>query len=316
MIKSIVHLFVALSIFVSPPSLIAQENEKQETGSPLKIDFDLFHSDNNDDINPRIAVEYELDSFLKTNEKHTKRGSYYFYGNAKARLVHAWGSEANNVPSFLEARYGLLWNLSGVETLEELPPIPPEGDNGFVESEPQLEYDYGKIGIVGSLLADTDDGADNTNISGGIVATYAAITAFPDWKVTLPSLLAAIDYVSPQSADVREEVGVGISSFPRFRGAIIWSWDFGAKLDFKNKFSHQLGLLVHYQYVKQFDQEEEWKNKGYDEYDLASFKLLYHFERKNVNKWGLRDVFVGYSTGRQIDYEDDDSRVILGITLQ
>lgn len=316
MIKAIVCLSMVISIFVSPPNLSAQENEKQKTESPLKIDFDLFHSDNNDDINPRIAVEYKLDSFLETTEKQTKRGSYYFHGNAKARLMHAWGSDVNNQPSFFEARYGLLWNLSGVETLDVLPPIPSEGDSKFVPTESQLEYDHGKIGVVGSFMADSDDGADNTNIYGGIVATYAAITAFSDWRVTLPSILAAIDYVSPQSADVREEIGGGTSSFPRFRGAIIWSWDFGAKLELKNKFAQQLGLLVHYQYVKQFDQEDAWKKRGFDEYDLSSFKLLYHFRRKNVNKWGLRNIFAGYSTGRLIDYEDDDNRVILGVTLQ
>jgi hypothetical protein len=316
MIKAIVCYSMLISVFLSPPNLCAQENENQETKSPLKIDFDLFHSDNNDDINPRISLEYKIDSFLETTEKLTKRGSYYFHGNAKANLIHAWGSDVNNQPSFLEGRYGLLWNLSGVEALDELPPMPAEEESGFVPTESQLEYNYGKIGVVGSLMADTDDGADNTNIYGGIVATYAAINAFPDWRVSLPSLLAAIEYVSPQSADVRDEIGVGTSSFPRFRGAILWSWDFGAKLELKNKIAHQLGLLVHCQYFKQFDQEDVWKKRGFDEYDLASFKLLYHFGRKNVNKWGLRNIFAGYTTGRLIDYENDDKRVILGVILQ
>jgi hypothetical protein len=330
MSKTVACLAVALSMFMAPPSLFAKAKKIQNPQSPLSVDFDMFHSDNNDEIQPRIAVEYVLETtpLLETDEKELKIGSYYFDGSAKARLVHAWGSDLNNEPTFLESQYGILWNMSHVEERDELPggtktkvagslpPLPPVDEKKPSEIENPLDYNYGVIKLQGSLAADTNDSADNTNIYGGIVAIYAENGAFPDWDITIPSFLAGLDYVSPQSADLREEIGVGTSSFPRFRGAILWSWDFGAKLDLKNSFAYRLGLLIYYQYVKQFDQEDEWKNRGYDEYDLASFKLLYRFEMKNVNKWGLRNIFAGYSTGRLIDYEEDDNRFIIGITLQ
>ncbi len=323
--SKIIPWFLILSfVWILPADLLAQEDKKDE--GPLKIDFDLFHSDNNQELRPRITVNYTPDSFYEGTEKEISIGSYYLEAGAEARLIHAWGTDVNNEPSFVDAKFGLLWNMSHKEEKDtlpssgpgSLPTSPPVGEGGFVpvpDPSPK-DYNYGKLGLKGIVLAEADENAENTNLTGGIECAYSAVGAFKKWLVPLPSLWLNLDYVSPLNADVRKALGLDTSAFPRFRGALLWSWDFGADLWSENPIGKQLAFQLHYRYAKEFDQEDAWKALGFDEYDQINLKLTYRFQSKSVKTWGLRDIYAGYTTGRFIAHEEDDNRVYLGVTLQ
>ncbi len=326
--KKVIKWTLILSLaFFLPANLLAQEEKKAtKDEGPLKIDFDLVHSDNNQELRPKITIDYNLDSFYSGTEKKLNIGSYYLEADAKAQFVHAWGTDLNNEPSMVNAKFGILWNMSNKEERNELPggepdslPAgPPVGDESFVPlpaTDPK-DYNYGKIGLKANAMTETDENGENTNLSGGIECAYSAIGAFEDWLLPLPSLWLNMDYVSPQNADMRKVMGVGTSAFPRFRGALLWSWDFGADFWGKSKIGKQLSFQLHYRYAKEFDQERVWKDIEFDEYDQINLKLTYRFDRESVKKLGLRDFYAGYTSGRSIAHEEDDRRVYIGVTLQ
>lgn len=319
--------WVVMACLALPANLFALEGTRTGTDKgPLTIDAGLLHSDNNKEFRPKLTLDYRRDSFASWDEKPATMGSYYLEADARARFVHVWGENLNNEPSLVKLKLGFLWNMSGMKERENLPgsvpgalpAAPPVGDGDFVPVPGPApgDYNYGKMGLKASAMAETDDHAENTNLTAGVEWAYSAVGAFQELTVPLPSAWLALDCVSPQSADARKALKVSTSAFPRFRGALLWNWDFGADLLGHSRIGKQLAFQAHYRYAKEFDQDDAWKDRGFDDYDQLNLKFTYRFEWPHVQKLGLRDLYAGYTSGRAIAHEKNDQRVYLGVTLQ
>ena len=291
--------------------LMTQTSFAEEENSKLyKIDFDLFHSSSEETINPKIHVKLGPKEW-ETNEKKAHIGTYYYLAGVDAEFTHTWKDDLNNVPSWANLSTGLLWNISAVEEADG----PPPGPDAVINSP--MAYDYGKMGIRLQTQIETDDTASNVNWLGGGVLTYAAPPgAFDQWLPPLPALLIAFEQVKPQNDDARKALNVDDSSYPRFRGVILWNWAVGQTLTDTNTVIRNLHLQLHYLYFKEFDQTDIWKAKEYDEYSQINTRVRYLLPHDKRKLFAIREIYVGYSDGRQIDYAQNDSRVLMGITLQ
>lgn len=313
-----------LILVIAWPGCAFAREEMFTDKKPLQIDLDVFHSDNQSDFHPRIAIVYEPEPFFSGKEKQLGVGSGYLEGDYSFRFVHTWGSDVDDEPSVADLRFGLLWNLSRMKTADQLPGTavdslpdgPPVTDSGFVPVSDPILYNYGAVGLKAHFRGETDENADNVNLAAGIECAYSAFGAFQDRLLPLPSAWVALDYVAPQNAEARRTTGVDSSPYPRFRAGVLWNWPFGATLFPESPLGKALAFQLHYRYTRAFDQPGPWKDRQFDAYDQVDMRLFYHFAWPDVQRFGLRNLFLGYSSGRQIPHAANDNRVIFGITLQ
>ena len=299
--------------------LFAEEPGDKKDEKPYKVDLDLFHSNDEGDIQPRIAITYK-DSIFDGNLIKSKTGYYNFNCSIDSLFTHSWGTDTDNDMSYIDMDFGLVWFLSELEKREHIPAgqLPPSAEgSGYVEVKSTEKYNYGTMKIKGNIRVESDDNGGNFNIAGGIVFIYDSYGAFKkEIPFQLPSLLLAFEYVDTQNENARDALGVGGSSYPRFRGALLWNLYIGEMLFKNRKYAKNTALQMHYRYFKEYDQETPWTDRNYDKYDQYHIKGIYNFPHTEIKKLGLRNMFIGYSSGRQIAHEEDDERIYIGITLQ
>ena len=308
--KMRIWIITILILFI-PFSVYGEDDETDGAKSWVSVDLNLFHSDTKMEVNPGIDVE--IGPFnLESSERDAAVGSYYWLFGMIAKVVHTWDEDLNNMPSFARINGGLFWNLTAMKEADSLPPMP--GEETTIE-DPRA-YAYGRLGLNLLGRVETDENANNVNFTGGITAAYAARDAFSDLFLPPPSLAFIYEYVKPYEAEAREALGVDDASFPRLRLSLLWNWSFGEKIAEDTAFFKQLALQIHYRYAKEFNQPTAWKQAGFDEYDQIDARLRYIYSIVQIKKIGIREIYVGYSSGRLIAHTLDDDRILFGIVIQ
>ncbi|MDY6952292.1 MAG: hypothetical protein SWE60_12325 [Thermodesulfobacteriota bacterium] len=306
-----VFVLVALCLLFSARAYGVEE-KKDENGffkDLVNVKLDLFHSDTEGDINPKLGLTIGPKEW-ETHERELCIGSGYLIWGFEGEVVQVWDDKLDQEPSFLQGNAGLLWKLAEVEEADGLPPLPGEVQKS------SFKYNYGGIRLKAHAQAETDDDADNVNLVGGAELVYSSLGAFKDPVIPLPSFGVTYEYVGPTETEARDRLGADTSSFSRMRAFVLWSWDFGGKLAGSVPFVKHLGLQAHYRFAKEYDQPEVWKAARYDEYDQASAKLRYLFPHGKRETLGLREIYAGFSSGRQLAHAEDDDRILLGVLIQ
>lgn len=298
----------------------ASPNSDNDSIKPIEkkwfdFDLDVFDSDNLGEIQPKVALNLGPIDW-ETGEKETRYGSYYYLGGIKGDISYTFDENASLKPSVASGYAGIFWNISKVIKKERNPndtsiPVPP-ADQLITESS--FTYNYGAMGLQLFVEAETDEKIDNNLFVGGVNFVYTPKTTFSGgWRP--PAITLSFGYAKPDEAAAREKLGLDSSLFPRFRTEVLWNWNFGEAFFSSHSIARNFEFRLDYRYVQQFDQEAAWENLDNDQYDMTDCALLYNFPFSEGQKLGIRNIYIGYSTGRMLDYVEDDDRIYVGIAF-
>lgn len=314
--SAIIFIIVSLFVFSGPAhGEEAQENEKSFFKDLIKVDLGAVNSNQENNVKPRLSLELGPRDW-EGNERGVVIGRGYLQAGLEGQFVQVWDDQLDIEPSFIKGKTGLLWKLSEVEESGTVPPSPGAIIVGETDSNAVLKYNYGGISLNAQAQVETDDDASNVNLVGGAELVYSSYGAFKKFFLSIPSCGVAYEYVEPTEAETRDQLGADTSSFPRMRSFVLWNWEVGQKLAADVMFMEHLAIQVHYRYAREYEQSDAWKNKGYDEYDQITAKLRYNLPADKRATFRIREIYAGFSSGRQLAQAEDDDRILLGILIQ
>ncbi|MFH1097981.1 MAG: hypothetical protein V1749_10860 [Candidatus Desantisbacteria bacterium] len=99
------------------------------------------------------------------------------------------------------------------------------------------------------------------------------------------------------------------SDFSRLNNTILWNWPFYKK-------DKNMCFQFLYYYFKEFNQSTTWKDQGFDKYDQFNYRLRYIFPFTQCERFDIREIYIGYTSGRQIAHTKDAESIIIGVRLQ
>ncbi len=275
----------------------------------FKPHIDVLHKTSGGELASQLKLEIGPKDF-ESHENKLWLGWAYCIAGIEGDLVHVWDNSLDCEPSFIKANAGVFWKLKEYFEASSLPQDPNDVKDNV------KKYDYGRIYLTAHGQGETDDNADNLNIADGGSFTYTTGSAFRNSIFAPPSFGVAYEYVNPERAVARDAIAADDSAFPRLRAFALWSWAFGEKFASGVPIVKNCQLQIRYHYAKEFNQPAAWIAAGYDEYDQFDASIRYLFEAPKRDGFGLREIYAGYSTGRQIAHAQDDDRILIGVLLQ
>jgi len=310
---------VFLSLFFL--GLAYAEDEIRKDGDSLieslmQVDLGLFHNKQKNDVKPllRITLEPKYHDFF---ERTLFIGSGNFSMGLEGEFIKVWDNRLDIEPSFIKGSTGLFWKLTKVKPNDKHPPNP----NELIQNDPEngndeiFKYHHGGIRLNAQAQVETDDDAENMNLAAGFEFVYSSYGAYKPYKY-LPTFGFAYEYVNPTETEARDRLGADTSNFFRLRAFALWDWDIGNKLASNVSFVKNLNMRVRYRYAKEYDQSDMWKSEGYDEYDQTTAQLRYILPADKRKAFGLKEIYIDYSSGRLLPQAENDNRILLGVLIQ